>query len=387
MHIAQFNFVFDEDLASADALCDRYSTLTGWSEALLAAGAGRVSIVQRFHSAASFSRRGVEYTFYVDGRGGRPRAWSSSRSLARIIRELDVDVAHVNGLNQSIDTWKLRRMLPPHAALVVQDHASAAPSEATNVVGALKRAVLRRFMRAPDAYLVSTDAQAAPWRAAGLIAENQATHAVLEASTSMRPLPRAEARSRSGVEGSPALLWVGRLNANKDPLTVVEGVEQVLQTCPAARLTMAYQTTDLLPAVEARLAKSNRLGQAVRLVGRVPHEDLSAFYSAADVFVLGSHHEGSGFAVLEACACGAVPVVTDIPSFRRMTADGKMGRLWTAGRPQDLSRALVEVVRTDLPALSARVTEHFERNLSWQAVGTNAVTAYRTVLGARGLRR
>src|SRR5438876_111648 len=56
------------------------------------------------------------------------------------------------------------------------------------------------------------------------------------------------------------------------------------------------------------------------MLGHVLHFRLAAFYSAADLFVLGSHDEGSGYAVLEACACGASPVVTDIPSFRRMTA-------------------------------------------------------------------
>ena len=43
----------------------------------------------------------------------------------------------------------------------------------------------------------------------------------------LRPLPRAMARAISGVHGDPALLWVGHLDANKDPLTVLEGFEQV----------------------------------------------------------------------------------------------------------------------------------------------------------------
>ena len=34
---------------------------------------------------------------------------------------------------------------------------------------------------------------------------------------------------------------------------------------------------------------------------------------AADIFTLGSHREGSGYALTEALACGLPPVVTDIP--------------------------------------------------------------------------
>ena len=45
---------------------------------------------------------------------------------------------------------------------------------------------------------------------------------------------------------------------------------------------------------------------------------MAVCYSAADLFVVGSHHQGSGYALMEACACGAVPVVTAIPTFRLM---------------------------------------------------------------------
>ena len=58
---------------------------------------------------------------------------------------------------------------------------------------------------------------------------------------------------------------------------------------------------------------------------------MTTFYSAADLFVVGSHHEGSGYALMEACACGAVPVVTGIPTFRLLTGSGSIGALWTPG--------------------------------------------------------
>jgi hypothetical protein len=32
---------------------------------------------------------------------------------------------------------------------------------------------------------------------------------------------------------------------------------------------------------------------------------------------------------MEACACGAVPVVTSIPTFRLLTGNGSVGALWS----------------------------------------------------------
>jgi glycosyltransferase involved in cell wall biosynthesis len=149
---------------------------------------------------------------------------------------------------------------------------------------------------------------------------------------------------------------------------------------------MIYSEDDLLANVHERLRKSSLLKQHVRLLGRVPHALMPAYYSAADIFVLGSHHEGSGYALLEACACGAVPVVTSIPTFRTITANGTLGATWTAGDVAGCAAALAEVGRSDYAQASDRVRDHFERALSWAAVGREAMQAYRDVLARRDIR-
>ena len=53
------------------------------------------------------------------------------------------------------------------------------------------------------------------------------------------------------------------------------------------------------------------------------------YYSAADVFISGSHYEGSGYALIEAMSAGLVPIVTDIPSFRSIAGD--CGERWQPG--------------------------------------------------------
>ena len=110
---------------------------------------------------------------------------------------------------------------------------------------------------------------------------------------------------------------------------------------------------------------------------------MSSFYSAADVFVAGSHHEGSGYALMEALACGAVPVVTDIPTFRLLTADGTLGALWSPGDAGDCARALVAAGRRNLTAERERVADHFACELSWDAVGRRAVEIIDRRRGAR----
>jgi glycosyltransferase involved in cell wall biosynthesis len=357
-----------------DELIAQFTAVSGWSEALLEAGAGSVAVIQRFDRDHALHRNGVDYLFCAEGMSGPFFPGTALTRIRRAIERLRPDVAHVNGLGFPLATRLLRAVLPSAAALVVQDHASGTPPS-----NPMSRLLRRAALPSVDAFLFTAEEQADSWRAAGLIRREQRVYEVLEASTTLRPLPRAPARETSGVAGAPAVLWVGRLNANKDPLTVLEGFERALAELPGAVLTMVFGEDDLRPEVQERVAASQSLARAVRLVGRVPHDGMPAYYSAADLFVLGSHHEGSGYALLEACACGAIPVVTSIPAFRMLTADGARGALWAPGDAGGCARALVSMARRDLPPLRAAIALHFARELSWPAVGRRAMAIYREV--------
>jgi glycosyltransferase involved in cell wall biosynthesis len=200
------------------------------------------------------------------------------------------------------------------------------------------------------------------------------------AEGSRSALTRPEARRITGISGSPALLFVGRLDRNKDPLTVLDGFEAA--ALPASSLTMVHASDELLPEVRRRVASSPFLQERVSLRGRVPYGDMAAFLSAADLFVLGSHKEGSGYSLIEA-HCGAFPAVTDIPSFRAITGDGAAGVLWPPGLPLALASALRRLAAQDLGRLSAEARAHFESRLSWSAIGRRALQIYREVVDER----
>jgi glycosyltransferase involved in cell wall biosynthesis len=365
--VVQVNYVFDKGLPDPDALLARYETLTGWGEAVAAAGAGRVAAVQQFHHDARLTRNGVEYVFTAGG----------ARAVAEAVARLQPDVAHINGLIFPARTWLLRRALPAHAAIVVQNHSDG------GAIGRAPwlRAAGRVTRRVIDAFLMAAPEHATAWRAAGIIAPDQPVHYVMPAGTTLRAVDRAAARAATGVHGSPAVLWVGRLNANKDPLTVLDAFERCLATFPAAALTMIYGTDEWLPAVRDRIDRSPSLKARVRLAGAVAHREIAPFFSAADIFVVGSHHEGSGYAVMEACACGAVPAVTDIPTFRLLA--GGVGALWRPGDAADCARALAEIASRDFDAERARLADHLARNLTWEAVGRRALAIYQDVMRDR----
>ena len=366
LSVVQVNYAFDNSLSDPDALLARYTTLTGWSQAVLAAGARRSAVVQRFRRAARIVRNGIEYVFV-------------NRAVASAAAALSPDVAHVNGLEFGARTWRLRRSLPASTAVVVQNHSDSGPmgyAPVARLIGAATR-------HAVDAFLFAADDHVGRWRRAGFIAPRQRTYQVMEASTAVTAIPRAEAESITGMHGNPAILWVGRLNANKDPLTILDAFERTVTTLPQATLTMVYDASDLLRDVQARVEGRIVLRERVHLAGAVAHERIPAYCSAADIFVLGSRHEGSGYALIEALACGATPAVTDIPSFRVLTAGGAVGVLWQPGDAAGCARALVALARRDLRAERPAVCQHFERHFSWDAIGQRALEIYEDVVQSR----
>ena len=54
---------------------------------------------------------------------------------------------------------------------------------------------------------------------------------IVESGTTMRLVDKERARQAIGITGDPLILWVGRLTTNKDPLTVLSGLEQRFQRC------------------------------------------------------------------------------------------------------------------------------------------------------------
>lgn len=374
MHVVHLAHFYDADIASPEELLARYSTTTDLCASLRAAGVARVSVVQRFSRSVTVEQDGVTHHLIADGRRPNLGWWENPVEAHELVARLAPDVVHHHG-----DAAPLRHLRPllPRAVLLWQHHADAPP-----VVPRRWLAEQRGFRRL-DGVIFSAREQAYPWEKAGLVDVRHAVYELMEGSTHFAPLPSDACRAELGWRGDPVLLWVGRLNDNKDPLAVLRGLAQARPRLRDPQLYMAYGTEDLLDGVRAEVSALGLVGK-VHLLGRVAHQDLPRLYSAADFFVLGSHQEGSGYALLEALACGLPAVVTDIPSFRRATGRGQVGALWRPGSPEAFAEALLAAVHT--PPERREVRQFFEANWSFPALGRSAAAFYAKAIGRWGLK-
>lgn len=161
-------------------------------------------------------------------------------------------------------------------------------------------------------------------------------------------------------------MWVGRLIPDKNPLLVLDAFRNYVAINGFAKLYFIYQKDDLLANVKTMINQYPELARAVCLVGKIPHGELARWYSAADFYISASSREGSGYALIEAIACGCMPVVTDIPSYRKITRNGQLGLLYEAGNAQALSLALLSLWRKRLSRQTVR--SYFESTLSSKCI-------------------
>jgi len=196
------------------------------------------------------------------------------------------------------------------------------------------RLVERHALAGVQRLLFTTRAQGLPWVASGALPDDRKIAEVFEWSSTFHPADPAAARAASGLRGDPAILHLGRLDPVKDPLTTLRGFARLLQPHPGARLTMAWTEAPQLDEVR-RLARE----LPVTLLGRVPEDQVETLLQGADLLVQASRREVCGRAVVEALACGVVPVLSDIPPFRRLLDGGRVGRLFAPGDPEALAAA------------------------------------------------
>jgi glycosyltransferase involved in cell wall biosynthesis len=369
------SYDYSPGFATAEALLDCYQTLTGWTAGLTAAGAS-VSVFQRFDRDVTIERCGVSYHLVADRYGMGLRTWQIPYRLNRLARAAQPALAHLDGLLYPLQARALRAQLPGCCPIVAQHHAE---QPRCGVRGLLQRWGLG----AVDGFLFAADELGQQWVRQRLIDPARPIYEIMEGSNWFQRQDRAAARARTGMHGDPILLWVGRLDQNKDPLTVLAGFERALEWAPNARLYMMYSDGQLLPQVRARIAQSPALPAAVELLGSRPYREMEAYYNSADYFVLGSHYEGSGYALAEALACGVVPIVTDVPSFRTITDNGTIGALWSVGDADALARALRDVLSRPRAPQAAAARRFFEQRLSYLAIGRRGLAVYQDMIARR----
>lgn len=315
-----------------------------------------VVVIDHIGITASYQEDGVRFEYLK--RMHNRKGWYPFKSFLKI-RNINPDVLYIQGLGYPHFLVMLLRFLKRKPKVIVQDHANSLPKMRWH--GLFKKA---------DAFVshyVFTSRQLAnTWIDHELINGPEKIIEGVEGSTQFTPADQ--------VADPFTFLWVGRLDANKDPLTILKAFAALVKQRPEARLSMFYREHPLLESVQRCLAELS-LESHVQLKGQVPYQDLEFQYRSHRYFLLGSHKEGGPYSLIEAMACGCVPIVTHIDAFQAMTDGGRLGAMFTPGSVGELAGILEQLDSQDYRGQQAAVLEYFQAKLSHQAIANRLLQA------------
>ncbi len=141
------------------------------------------------------------------------------------------------------------------------------------------------------------------------------------------------------ADARPALLYVGRLSAEKSLGTLLGAASKLL-----ARFDVGVVLVGEGHERAALEAQAQALGAPVEFVPFVDHRELPRLYARARAFVLPSLTEGHPKVLLEAMACGVPCVASSVGGSRAILADGDTGLLFEAGDVGGLAACLERVL-------------------------------------------
>lgn len=294
----------------------------------------------------------------------------------RYLAKLDPDIVIVEGLSFPLQLMMLKLFLNRNCIIVVQHHGESPYKGYKKILQKISGKFISLF-------LFTSCENAIPWINAGVIRNTTQCRELQEASTYIRRAGRKESMERCGITGDHNFLWVGRFNKNKDPLTVLKGFENYARKNNAARFYMIFQEDELFNEVQNMINESTILHRTVKLLGKIPHEELRFWYSSCNFFLSGSHMEGSGYALMEAMACGCIPIVTAIPSFKKITCNGKYGFLYPAGDQKALTDILDGIEKINVEEKANEVEKYFQKNLSFKNIADDMVEIFEKLVSVK----
>ncbi len=142
---------------------------------------------------------------------------------------------------------------------------------------------------------------------------------------------------------SKLVLFVGRLEDQKDPMLLLESFRMVHRLRSDSLLVIAGEGT-LRPRLE-KAAQETGLKDSVLFLGPVPGDFIAELMRIADVFLLTARAEGGPRCVLEALSSGLPVVTTDVGDVRRMFHPGEEGFISRDRSPETLGRAVADLLK------------------------------------------
>jgi glycosyltransferase involved in cell wall biosynthesis len=162
------------------------------------------------------------------------------------------------------------------------------------------------------------------------------------------------------------LVYIGRFEREKGIMKLAHALSHLVERRPDVRVRLIGDGS-LREDVEHVLQEGNAI-ERVKLTGWVDHDEIPTYLSESRLLVLPSESEGVPKAILEAMACGTVPVATPVGGIPDIIADGDTGILLSGNDAETVAQALDRTLgRKDLDIIATRARMYIRDTHSYDS--------------------
>ena len=206
------------------------------------------------------------------------------------------------------------------------------------------------------------------------------------------PIPADEAKEAIGVPPCErVLLFVGRIEPLKGIDTLIQAIAILhgrgIFTCLSVIGGEPDGSTPEKATTEMERLKAMReqagLADLVTFLGKKGQDTLPYYYSAAEVVVVPSHYESFGMVALEAMACGAPVVASQVGGLAYLVQDGVTGYTVPVDDAQALADRLMLILNdAELRKKLGRQAAEAAKQYAWEVIAERVLQLYQSVLEA-----
>jgi D-inositol-3-phosphate glycosyltransferase len=200
-------------------------------------------------------------------------------------------------------------------------------------------------------------------------------------------IPKPDARAKLGLSPTDQIvLYVGRFDQRKGIETLVRACAQLKENPHLRLVIVGGSDPNLSDGLERQriegIVQTLGLAEQTIFVGRVGHDRLPLYYTAADVCVIPSHYEPFGLVAIEAMACGTPVVASAVGGLKFTVVPEETGLLVPPQDIQGFATAIDRILSDDLWArtLRKRASERVQQNFSWSGIAAQLSDLYRRLL-------
>ena len=189
-------------------------------------------------------------------------------------------------------------------------------------------------------------------------------------------------KEKKTTEGLVKFVFVGRLSVNKRVTDLIDWFIKLSSGHANWRLQVIGNDYDGLKPSLLEKIETSTVTKQISINSGLTDEEVEEELLSSHFIVSASAYEGFGMTIIEGMSAGLIPIVSDIPSFRRIVTESDNGYIneFTSESALIECKKFIQSKLDDFDRESLKARE-FSKRYSWQSVERSFYNEYRKALG------